>query len=125
MRDHKKLESQRTIHEHGVTYVHDLLYRVGFTIHDVNRDPDHHYQIFAQFKDRAMLIAVRTAYHPDVGKMDVPTREKLIHESKKLNAVPHFAGLSLTVANKSDIQREDSNQIAENNIVFYGISVVR
>ena len=64
MKDHKKLESQRTIHERGVTYVHDLLDRVGFTIHDVNKDPDHHYQIFAQFKDRAMLIAVRTAYHP-------------------------------------------------------------
>lgn len=125
MIDHKNSASLQNIHQLGVTYVHDLLDGVGFTIHELNNDPDHHYQIFAQFKNRVMLIAVRTAYHPDVGKIDNPTKEKLIYESKKLNAIPHFAGLSLTATNENDIQSEDSNQQVRDNIIFYGISVVR
>lgn len=123
--DHNDLEFERNIHEVGIAYIHDLLDGVGFRINDVNKDPDHHFQLFAQKKDRAMLIAVRTACHPDVGKIDITTKKKLIEESKQLNATPYFAGLSLTVTKVNDIQVEDIIKGEEYNIIFNGMTVVR
>ena len=43
--NHKDIEPNQNIHELGVNYVKDLLDRVGFTIHEVNKDPNHHFQI--------------------------------------------------------------------------------
>jgi hypothetical protein len=72
-----------------------------------------------------MLIAVRTACHPDVGTIDIATKKKLIEESEQLNATPYFAGLSLTVTNVNDIQVEEIVKGEEYNIIFNGMTVVR
>ncbi len=123
--DHKELEPKQDIHELGVNYVKDLLDRVGFTIHDVNKDPNHHFQLFVQINKRAMLIAVRTACHPDVGTIDEATQKELIKASKKRNAVPHFAGLSLTAKTGSDNQEGDLTQRGSCEVIFNGMTVVR
>ena len=123
--DHKDFQSTQYIHERGVNYLKDLLDRVGFTIHDVNLDPDHHFQLFVQINKKAMLIAVRTACHPDVGTIDQTTQEELIKESEQRNAVPHFAGLSLTAMKVSDNQEEGSTEKSEFEVNFYGMNVVR
>lgn len=117
--------SKQHIHELGVTYVQDLLDRVGFTIHDVNKEPDHHFQLFAKVNDKALLIAVRTAYHPDIRVIDKATQTKLIMESEQFNAIPHFAGLSLTAKNGIDIQLEDVTIGDKYKIIFHGMNVVR
>ena len=123
--DHKELQPEQNIHEIGVNYLKGLLDRVGFTIHDVNKDPNHHFQLFVKINDRAMLIAVRTACCPDVGTIDKATQEELIKESERLNAVPHFAGLSLTAMNGSDIQEGGSSDGSEYEVIFNGMTVVR
>lgn len=119
------VESENNIHELGVNYIHDLLKRVGFTIHEVNVDPDHPFQIYAQFKERALLIAVRTAYHPGVGTIDETIREKLVNKAKQLKAVPHFAGLSLTTSVVNDSQSGDKAEQGGYEIFFSGMIAVR
>ena len=122
---HIVVESEKNIHELGVKYIYDLLVRVGFTIHEMNVDPDHHYQIYAQFKERVLLIAVRTAYHPGVGKMDGVMRDRLVKEAKQLKAVPHFAGLSLTTSTVNDSELDDANEEGTYEIFFSGMIAVR
>ena len=72
-----------------------------------------------------MLIAVRTAWHPDVGTIDKATQKELIKESEKLNAVPHFAGLSLTAMTGSDNQEGDLIERGAYEVIFNGMTVVR
>jgi hypothetical protein len=122
---HIVVESKKNIHELGVKYINDLLERVGFTIHEMNVDPDHHYQIYAQFKERVLLIAVRTAYHPGVGTMDEEMRDRLVKEAKLMKAVPHFAGLSLTTSTVNDSQLGDANEEGTYEIFFSGMIAVR
>jgi hypothetical protein len=122
---HIVVESKNHIHQLGVKYINDLLDRVGFTIHEMNLDPDHHYQIYAQFKERVLLIAVRTAYHPGVGTMDEAMRDRLVEEAKLLKAVPHFAGLSLTTSSVSDSQLDDAIEEGTYEIFFSGMIAVR
>lgn len=117
--------SRKHIHEIGVQYVHHLLDRVGFTIHDVNEDPDHYFQLLAQVNGKALLIAVRTACHPDVGVMWEATRNKLIKESGQFNAIPHFAGLSLTSVNGGKMQADKLADASDCKIIFHGMTVVR
>lgn len=119
------VEFNKNIHELGVKYINDLLERVGFTIHEMNVDPDHPYQVYAQFKERALLIAVRTAYHPGVGTMDEAMRDRLVKEAKRLKAVPHFAGLSLTTSTVNDSQLDDVNEEGMYEIFFSGMIAVR
>ena len=119
------VESENHIHELGVKYINDLLERVGFTVHEVNIDPDHHFQIHAQFKERALLIAVRTAYHPGVGTIDEAIRQKLVDEAKQRKAVPHFAGLSLTTSVANDSQLKDKAEEGTYEIFFSGMIAVR
>ena len=122
---HIVVESKKNIHELGVKYINDLLERVGFTVHEVNVEPDHHFQIYAQFKERSLLIAVRTAYHPSVGTMDESIRERLVEEAKRLKAVPHFAGLSLTTSAVNDSQLGDVDEEGTYEIFFSGMIAVR
>ena len=122
---HIVVDSNTNIHELGVKYINDLLERVGFTVHEVNTDPEHHFQIYAQYKERALLIAVRTAYHPDVGTMDETLRERLVEEAKRLKAVPHFAGLSLTTSTVNDSQIDDVDEEGRYEIFFSGMIAVR
>ena len=69
--------------------------------------------------------AIRTARRPDVGTMDEETRKKLIAESERLNAVPHFAGLSLTPLNVTEAQVDGITKNREYEVVFNGMTVVR
>ena len=46
-------------------------------------------------------------------------------ESEKLNAVPHFAGLSLTAMTGSDNQEGDSTEGGAYEVIFNGMTVVR
>lgn len=119
------VKSRQQIHELGVKYVQNLLDRVGFTIHDVNEDPDHPFQLLARVNGKALLIAVRTAYHPDVGVMWEATRKKLIEESVQFNAIPHFAGLSLTSVNGGKLQADTLADGADCKVIFQGMTVVR
>ncbi|MBT8334661.1 MAG: hypothetical protein KJP19_09530 [Deltaproteobacteria bacterium] len=119
------VESKKNIHELGVNYINDLLERVGFTIHEVNVDPDHHFQIYAQFKERALLIAVRTAYHPGAGTIDETMRQRLVEEARQLKAVPHFAGLSLTTSAANDSQLDNIDEEGTYEIFFSGMIAVR
>ena len=118
-------KSKQHIHELGVNYVRDLLDGVGFTIHDVQKDPNHYFQLFAELNNKSLLIAVRTACHPDTGGIYEATRKKLIEESRQFNAVPHFAGLSLTPAIGGDTQMDGRSNGCEYNVIFNGITVVR
>ena len=123
--DHKHLDSKLNIHALGVNYICNFLDRVGFTIHDVNRDPNNHFQLIAQINDRVMLIAVRIACYPEVGTLYEATQEELIKESEQLKAVPHFAGLSLTVTNVTDSQVDGIAKGSEYDVIFNGMMVIR
>ncbi len=123
--DHRNFDSKINIHALGVHYICYFLDRVGFTIHDVNRDPNHHFQLFAQMNDRALLIAVRTACHPEVGTLCKATQEELVKEAEQLKAVPHFAGLSLTTINVIDSQVDDLARGNEYDVIFNGMTVLR
>ena len=116
--------SQNT-HLLGVTYLSNFLDRVGFAIVEVNADPDHHYQLLVKVNDKTLMIAVRTACHPNIGKIDQETREKLIIESEKLKAAPHFAWLSLTAMSGSDFQVGCSSEGEEHKVIFHGMTAVR
>ena len=123
--DHKAPEPNLNMHILGVNHVQDLLDSAGFTIHQVNQDLNSPFQLFAKVSDRSFLIAVRTACHPNVGTIDEKTREKLVEESERLNAIPHFAGLSLTSLNGNDNPVGDLTIEGEYEIIFSGMNVVR
>ncbi len=122
--DHENLDSKLNIHALGVNYICNFLDRVGFTIHDVNRDPNHHFQLIVQINDRVMMIAVRIACYPEVGTLYEATQEELIKESEQLKAVPHFAGLSLTAANLTDSQVDGIAKGSEYDVIFSGMTVI-
>lgn len=121
----KKLKSMQNIHELGVNYICNFLERAGFTIHEVNKDPDHHFQLLAKTGGKAMLIAVRTASYPNVAAIDKKTKKRLIKKAAQLNAIPHFAGLIIKPAVTNDIKADVLNEREKYEIVFPGISVVR
>lgn len=98
-------------HSLGLSYICSFLDHVGFTILKVNTDPNHHFQLLAKINDKSLLIAVRSAYAPEVGTIDTPTLENLVRESEELNAIPHFAGLTVNFGQ-------------EYKVVFNGISAV-
>ncbi len=123
--DYKKLDSKQDIHALGVKYICNILDRVGFTIHEVNEDPNYQFQLIAQINDRAMLIAVRTACHPDVGTIDMAAQRELIQKARQINAVPHFAGLSLKEIKVTKNQADDRIRGSEYNVIFNGMTVVR
>ncbi len=77
--------------------------------------------------DRALLIAVRTACHPEVGTLCKATQaEELFKEAlSRLKAVPHFAGLSLTTKNVIDSQVDDLARGNEYDVIFNGMTVLR
>ena len=117
--------SNEHVHEIGSQYVHNLLDRVGFTIHDVNEDPNHYFQLLARVNGKALLIAVRTACRPDAGGMWETTLNKLIREFGQFNAIPHFAGLSLTSVNGDKLQVDRLADASDCKIIFHGMTVVR
>ena len=113
------------IHARGINYVHDLLDRSGFTIHAVKKELTSPSQLLAKVGDKSLLIAVRTACHPDAGRLDKENQEKLIKESERLNAVPYFAGITLTSMNDGDIEAEDIAGGREHKVFFNGMNVIR
>ena len=57
--------------------------------------------------------------------IDNATRDKLIKESERRDAVPHFAGISLTSMNRNDIQVDKIPIGGEYKVIFNGMTVVR
>jgi hypothetical protein len=102
----------------------DFLKRAGFTIVEVNTDPNHHFQLLAKINEKSFLIAVRSACAPEVGKIDTFTSEKLERESEKLNAIPHFAGLTVAPVENKDTEVGSVTLGQEFRIIFNGISAV-
>jgi hypothetical protein len=118
------LRSKKNIHALGLSYICDFLKRAGFTILEVNTDPNHHFQLLADINEKTFLIAVRSACAPEVGRIDSSTLEKLERESEKLNAIPHFAGVSIAPVENKDMEVESVNSGQEFRIIFSGISAV-
>ena len=114
------------IHSLGVGYICSFLDRVGFTILEYNSKPDHHYQILAHINGRTLLIAVRSDYYPKVGTIDSASLEELVSESDELNALPHFAGLSVQPLDTNDIEVEGVvTKGLEYEVSFNGITAVK
>ena len=118
------LNSKKIIHALGLSYICDFLKSAGFTILEVITDPNHHFQLLAEINEKTFLIAVRSACAPEVGRIDAFTLEKLERESEKLNAIPHFAGLTIAPVDKKDMEVESVNSDQEFRIIFRGISAV-
>ena len=91
----------------------------------MNTDQNHHYQLWVQKSDKSFLIAVRTAHHPKLGTLDSFTMEKLLGESEKLNALPHFAGLSVVPEDGSDDDLCGSSEGQMLKVLFSGIRAIR
>ena len=123
--DDKKVDSQQDIHAFGVSYLCAFLDRVGFTILEWNTVPDHHYQILAKANDKPLLIAVRTACHPDAGTIESTTLEALVKESEGLGVLPHFASLSVIPMATNDIEVDGSTEGQDYRVILNGISAVR
>jgi hypothetical protein len=122
--DYENSKSQLNIHALGVRYICDYLDRAGFTIQEVNTDPDHHFQLLAKTNNKVFLIAVRTDYYPDIGTIDSATQEQLIRESERLNSIPHFAGLTATPIDTNDIEVDGLTEGRGYKFTFYGMTVV-
>ena len=120
----ENLESDQNIHVLGISYIYNYLCREGYAIHEVNTDPDYHFQLLAQRDEGFILVAVRTALHPDFGTIDKTTHEQLIKESNHLNAIPHFAGLAASSLNTNDMQIDGLTGGREYEVTFNGITIV-
>lgn len=125
MMDDNKLDSKPNIHALGVSYLCSYLDRAGFTILEWNTIEDHHYQILAKANNKSLLIAVRTACHPDAGTIESSTLETLVRESEELGVLPHFASISVIPLATSDIEVDGLPEGQEYKVIFNGISAVR
>ena len=123
--DHNRLNSKQNIHKLGVSYIHNFLEQAGFTIHEVNKSPDHHFQLLVTVNDKSMLIAVRTANYPNMGSINKKTIKRLIEEAEQLNAIPHFTGLTVMPLEANDSGSDGSTEGQKYKVIFPGISVVR
>ena len=121
----ESLDFKQNTHLLGVTYLSNFLDHVGFTIEEVNTDPDHHYQLLAKVNDKTLLIAVRTAHYPKSGTIDTLTMEKLLRESEEFNAIPHFAGLTLVPDKEIDLEADGSSEDQKYRVIFNGINAIR
>ena len=121
----QSLDFKQNTHLLGVTYLSNFLDSAGFTIMAVNTYPDHHYQLLVKVNDKTLLIAVRTAHHPKSGTIDPWTLEKLLRESEELDAIPHFAGLSLMPVEAIENEAAGSAEDQKYRVIFNGISAVR
>lgn len=118
------LKSKKKIHALGLSYICDFLNRSGFTILEVNTDPHNHFQLLAELNERSFLIAVRSACAPEVGKIDSVTANKLEKESEKLDAIPHFAGLTIAPVESDNSEADSETESQEFIVIFNGISAV-
>ena len=120
----ESIDFKQHIHLLGVSYLSNFLDRAGFTIVEVITDPKHHYQLWAQTQSKSFLIAVRTAYYPNFGRLDTNTLENLIKESENLGAIPHFAGLAVVPADKNVSDLPGSPKDNMFDVIFNGIRAV-
>ena len=122
---YKNLNSKQNIHKLGINYISNFLEQAGFTIHEVVKSPDHHFQLLVEVSNKSMLIAVRTASYPNIGSIDKKTKKRLIKEAEQLNAIPHFAGLTIKPLEASDTELDGLPEGEKFEVIFSGISVVR
>lgn len=118
------LKSKKNVHALGLSYICNFLDHAGFTINEINTDPNHHFQLLAEINEKSLLIAVRSACAPEVGKIDTSIVEKLERESEKLNATPYFAGLTIVPVESEDSEVGSITEGQEFRIIFNGISAV-
>ena len=124
MMNDDNLKSGQNIHALGLSYIFNYLDREGYKIFEVNTDPNHHFQFMAKRGDKLILVAVRTAYHPDFGAIDNEQKEQLINESNRLKAIPHFAGLAVTPLKTTCIEIDGCIGGKEYEVNFDGIKAV-
>lgn len=122
--DKENLKSDKSVHAFGIGYIYTYLSHEGYTIYEVNTNPDHHFQIVAKRDNEFILVAVRTAYYPDTGTIDKVTKKQLIKESNQLNAIPHLAGLAVTPLKTDDLKIDLLTGGKEYEVTFDGITVV-
>ncbi len=122
--DNEKSESGPNIHVLGLSYIYNYLSGQGYTIYEVNTDPNHHFQILAKRANKLILVAVKTAYHPESGTIDKGKKDQLIKESDQLNAIPHFAGLAVTPLDTNNLEIDGFTKRQEYEITFNGITIV-
>jgi len=122
--DNEKSESGLNIHVLGLSYIYSYLSCEGYTIYEVNTDPNHHSQILAERANKLILVAVRTAAHPEVGTIDKAKKERLIKESDQRNAIPHFAGIAITPLETNNLGIDGSTKGQEYEVTFTGITTV-
>ena len=121
----ESLDVKQHIHLLGVSYVSNFLDRAGFTILEANTDQNHHYQLLAKINDKSFLIAIRTAHLPKLGTLDACTMEKLLRESAYLNALPHFAGLTVVPVDVDDSEVDGLSEDQMLKVLFSGICAIR
>ena len=112
------------IHALGVSYIYGYLDREGYTIFEVHSDPLHHFQILAKRENDLIIVAVRTAYHPDFGAIDTPIQQQLIKESKRLNAIPHVACLAVSPLETNDLEIEGLPEGTDYHVTFNGLTTL-
>jgi hypothetical protein len=116
--------SDQNIHALGLGYIYSYLSREGYAIYEVDTDPNHPFQILAKRENEFIIVAVRSAYHPDIGSIDKTTQQQLIEESDRLNAIPHFAGLTVTPVDTHHLEIDGFAPGKEYEIIFNGITIV-
>ncbi len=114
----------QNIHALGLSYMYNYLGNDGYIIYEVNTDPNHHFQLLAKKENEFILVAVRTDYHPSFGTIDKAVQEKLIKESDRLNAIPHFAGLAVTPLETGELEIVGVTEGKMYKVAFNGITVV-
>jgi hypothetical protein len=115
---------EQNIHALGVSYIYGYLDREGYTIYEVNTDPLHHFQILAKRDNHLIIVAVRTAYHPDFGAIDKTIQQQLFKESKRLDAIPHVACLAVTPLETNDLEIEGLPEGTDYQVTFNGLKAL-
>ena len=122
--DMNNQSSEQKINSLGLGYIYSYLDREGYTIYEVNTDPHHHFQILAKLDNDLIIVAVRTAYHPNLGAIDKIVQKRLIKEAEKLDAIPHVARLAVTPLETNDLEIDGSPEGKEYRVTFDGLTAL-
>ena len=94
--------TEAEIHRLGVQIVSDELQSEGWTILDINVNPEVNPQIIARKNGTLGHVLVRTARHPKKGAVeDSCTVQRCLERASTLRAVCYFAGLRVSHAEAS------------------------
>jgi len=98
----REVMTEAEIHRLGVQIVSDELQSEGWTILDINVNPEVNPQIIARKNGTLGHVLVRTARHPKKGAVEDPcTVQRCLERASTLHAVCFFAGLRVSHAEAS------------------------